>query len=332
MADSSYEVEVSPTLQQVWIPNLNFGNMAKRYMSSFVVQVGDVISMMDNLRLRAKTNIQLQVNSFSNTDVVGKLTVSYWEGCDVLNLSTDNNLHINSCQEIKLKAGDAIEFQPSGNCKTLGVCSNECEIKMWATDKLLIKSEGSILFEPSDYCEKLGIYSDGNSITTFATTDLNVNACGNINIAPENVINLENDTNVTDGYDISFLNSGSAINFSDSSYITTAGSRVISCGGDRTIQFSDNGQTLWMYQGYTVYVPLNSDLALPIGTRVSIASGGNTVYITRTNSSVTIVGNEYGSYGGSAASWYIPAYFIAEIIKIDTNYWLLSGPRLFVND
>ena len=297
------ELEVSPTLPHVTIPNLNFGNMAKRYMSSFVVQVGDVISMMDNLRLRDKDNIQLSVHNFANTDVLGKLTVIYIPCHDKLKLFTDNNLELNSCQEIKVKAGDAIEFQPSG------------------------------------YCEKLEIYSDGNSITTCATTDLNVNAygninfnaCGNINIAPENVINLENDTNVTNGYDISFLNSGSAINFYDSSYITTAGSRIIGYGSNHTIELSDNGQTLGMFSGYTVYIPLNSDIALPIGTRISIASGGNTVYITRSNASVTIVANDYGTYGGSYWSWALPAYMKAEIIKVDTNYWVLSAPRIFRN-
>jgi hypothetical protein len=298
MSDNSLDVEVSPTLPHVTIPNFNFGNMAKRYMSSFVVQVGDVISMMDNLRLRAKDNIQLSVHNFANTDIVGKLTVSYIPCHDKLKLFTDNNLELNSCQEIKVKAGDAIEFEPSGYCKKLGICSNECDIKLWATDNLKIES------------------------------------CGDIRLRPEcgNVISLQNNTEVPCGHDISFLESGSAINFSDSSYITTAGSRVIGYGSDHTIELSDNGQTLWMYTGYTVYIPLNSDIAFPIGARISIASGGYTVYVTRANESVTIVGNEYGSYGGSAASWYIPAYMKAEIIKVDTNYWLLSGPRLFVND
>ena len=87
-----------------------------------------------------------------------------------------------------------------------------------------------------------------------------------------------------------------------------------------------------MYTGYTVYIPLNSSVAFPIGARISIASGSSTVYITRGDASVTIVGNEYGSYGGSASSWYIPAYMKAEILQVDTNYWLLTGYVVFVND
>jgi len=289
------EVVDTPILNTVKQTSTNFGNLARRVLTAMVVQTKEVISLINDLRIRAKENIYFQVSDFTSCEGPAILKMNYH--CEKLKLSTEEPLEVKSCQEIKLKAGDAIEFEPSGNCEIIGLCSDECGLKMWATDNLKIK------------------------------------ACGDIKLRPEcgNVIRLENNTEVPCGHDLSFLESGSAINFVDSSYITTAGSRIISSGGDHTIQLSDNGQTLWMYTGYTVYVPLNSDIALPIGTRISIASDGNTVYITRSNASVTIVAHDYGTYGGSYWSWALPAYMKAEIIKVDTNYWVLSAPRIFRN-
>jgi hypothetical protein len=92
-----------------------------------------------------------------------------------------------------------------------------------------------------------------------------------------------------------------------------------------TLILTDAGKLLVSERagGTDIYVPPNSSVAFPIGTRIRIAKIGSTNNCNvREGSGVTI--NSYGDFAAPA----VGSLGMGEIIKIDTNVWMITGDIL----
>jgi len=103
-----------------------------------------------------------------------------------------------------------------------------------------------------------------------------------------------------------------------------------------TLQWSDRGRFLW-FDGTqyptnpTVTIPAEADVNFPIGTRIQMVIAGSTsanawVQVDPA-SGVTLRAREDSNSPGSG-NLLVRSDTLATLIKVDTNYWILSGPYL----
>jgi hypothetical protein len=254
------------------------------------IKVGSIFSDCEILKLVGRESVQIGIK---DNCYFKHLSINYH--CNKLKLETCEELEIKSHNEIKLKSEDAIEFEPSGYCKKLGICSNECYIKLWATD------------------------------------DLNIESCGDIRLRPEcgSVISLQNNIEVPCGHNLTFLTTNSQINFADSSFIKTAGkTQYYIHDDDYTLNLTDNGKTIYMDTNNTIYVPDTNSINFPIGTSITIIAGSQDIYITQDNNNVIIYGNQYGVFCGAISSWTIPQFTTGILSLVNNNTWVLTAPNM----
>lgn len=80
----------------------------------------------------------------------------------------------------------------------------------------------------------------------------------------------------------------------------------------------------------TIYVPTEANELFPVGTAITIVSGGDgRTYIDVLESDVTrVYGAGYDQYN---SAWFIPANSMATLLKIGTERWMLSGAGLGID-
>lgn len=89
-----------------------------------------------------------------------------------------------------------------------------------------------------------------------------------------------------------------------------------------TLQFTDRGGHVYANNPdntITITVPENSNVAFPVGTEISIATGPQVAYVDPGGENVVIY------YNGSSSNWIIPARARATLLKVEDNIWVLDG-------
>jgi hypothetical protein len=130
--------------------------------------------------------------------------------------------------------------------------------------------------------------------------------------------------------------SPSAVVFGDGSRQKTANGFIPQNyqGGynDYTLQLSDIGKHVYKDDGdgYKVYIPRDSDVNFPVGSAITVVSGGSWTYIRATDSEDTEVWG--AGYDQNSELFYIPDNSMATLLKIGRNKWMLSGAGLGIDD
>jgi Major tropism determinant N-terminal domain len=87
------------------------------------------------------------------------------------------------------------------------------------------------------------------------------------------------------------------------------------------LALDDRGKHIKRWNSGTIYVPNNEKTNFPIGSVITIITEGNTVYLTA-RSGVYIravnAGSDHGSY-------LLAAYSMVTLLKVDENWWYMSG-------
>lgn len=92
--------------------------------------------------------------------------------------------------------------------------------------------------------------------------------------------------------------------------------------GDHNLQIMDRGGHIFINSpdvSRSINVPTNSDVALPIGSEISIVTGPQVSYVYPSNGDVTVY------YSGNSGSWQIPSWTRATLLKVADNIWVLDG-------
>jgi hypothetical protein len=76
-----------------------------------------------------------------------------------------------------------------------------------------------------------------------------------------------------------------------------------------------------MTSNNTIVIPTHCYREFPIGAKIIVISGGDTVYITGYDGDVFV----YASGHCSASSWYIQKHTVATLDKIETNTWIIDA-------
>lgn len=95
-----------------------------------------------------------------------------------------------------------------------------------------------------------------------------------------------------------------------------------SLNNDHTLEFTDRGGHVYANNPdntITITVPENSNVALPIGTEISIATGPQVAYVNPGGENVVVY------YNGSSSNWIIPSRARATLLKVEDNIWILDG-------
>jgi hypothetical protein len=96
-----------------------------------------------------------------------------------------------------------------------------------------------------------------------------------------------------------------------------------------TLRIEDRGHHVYsgIYWSWSyIVVPRNSNVAFPIGTAITIVSGGYDVVIGAGSSGTTDI---YGAgQSGSNQGWWIPARSMATLLKVENDVWMLAGAGL----
>ena len=140
------------------------------------------------------------------------------------------------------------------------------------------------------------------------------------------------------------IGGASKFTFEDGGEIAQTGiQRHAAYNGNNTITLSAdiNGKFLYFTTNpnnfsSTIFLPLNADVALPIGFTVTVVMGnfgGQSVYVNNNgNSSVQILVNgnsdmstNYWGFGGDGNAG------VYTIMKVDTNTWMLAGPNVWID-
>ena len=140
------------------------------------------------------------------------------------------------------------------------------------------------------------------------------------------------------------IGGSSKFTFEDGGEISQTGiQRHAAYNGNNTITLSAdmNGKFLYFANNpnsfnSTIFLPLNADVALPIGFTVTVVMGdfnGSSVYVNNNgNGSVQILVNgnsdmstNYWGFGGDGKAG------VYTIMKVDTNVWMLAGPNVWVD-
>lgn len=104
-----------------------------------------------------------------------------------------------------------------------------------------------------------------------------------------------------------------------------------------TLGFNNQNQQIILTTNSTVYVPINSDVALPIGYAVTLVCGDSGVnYLRVVNGPVLVYisgqdVNPIGNSGGTDAHndyATLLKYSMYALLKTGTNTWVLSGPGI----
>jgi hypothetical protein len=96
-----------------------------------------------------------------------------------------------------------------------------------------------------------------------------------------------------------------------------------------TLRIEDRGHHVYsgIYWSWSyIVVPRNSNVAFPVGTAITIVSGGYDVVIGADTPGTTDI---YGAgQTGSNQGWWIPARSMATLLKIEQDVWMLAGAGL----
>lgn len=92
---------------------------------------------------------------------------------------------------------------------------------------------------------------------------------------------------------------------------------------NRTIQSFDN----------IIFVPRDSDVNFPVGTKIEIISLASNVIIERVQHIQEVEASIYGvGFGEARSSWLLPQHSVATLIKVNTNMWYLNGKNIEINE
>ena len=98
---------------------------------------------------------------------------------------------------------------------------------------------------------------------------------------------------------------------------------------DYYIKKEDANKHIYMKDGYSIHVPSNDRVPLPIGTTVVIVSGDSSLYVYYYgDETVTIHAAGLNTTNQDSNSLHIPAWSIGTLMKIEENVWILSGAGL----
>ena len=98
-----------------------------------------------------------------------------------------------------------------------------------------------------------------------------------------------------------------------------------------TLRLIDANRILRGYD-MTIFVPRDSDVNFPIGTKIDIISEVIDVIVQRVQHVEEVEAEIFGVGYGSGASWIIPQHSVATLIKVDTNTWYLNGVNIQPNE
>ena len=119
---------------------------------------------------------------------------------------------------------------------------------------------------------------------------------------------------------------GGAIEFADGTRQTSSAQQIpqvkISNGADHRLKLEDMGKHIFVQDDSTsIIVPYNFDIPLPIGfTVVVVNDSGGTINIDADGGLINIRQSTTTSN-----YWDLDSYGIATLIKVDTDYWYISG-------
>lgn len=126
------------------------------------------------------------------------------------------------------------------------------------------------------------------------------------------------------------------LTFADGS-IQTVASNSLDCpfiylnNENYTLRLIDAERTMISYDN-TIYVPRNSDVAFPIGTKINFISQAANITIERVQHIQQIEAQIYGiGFSAAHASWTLPQYSMATLMKVDTDVWYLNGKDISIN-
>jgi hypothetical protein len=140
------------------------------------------------------------------------------------------------------------------------------------------------------------------------------------------------------------IGGGSKVVFEDGSEQTTAGiARFSKDAGNtsRTLSTDMNGKFLYYDNSNNtnnswIYIPVNSEVELPVGFTVTVVMGnmnGYSIYVNNDGNSDVVIYNA-GSSDGVNSYWMFGSNGnpgIYTIMKVDTNTWMLAGPDVQVD-
>ncbi len=121
---------------------------------------------------------------------------------------------------------------------------------------------------------------------------------------------------------------GGAIEFADGTRQTSSAQlipqRKMFNGADHRLQPEDSGKHIFVTNSDTdIIVPYNEDGPLPIGfTVVIINDSGSIINVDADGGGINI---RNSSDGSSGTYWDLASYGMATLIKVDENYWYISG-------
>lgn len=102
-----------------------------------------------------------------------------------------------------------------------------------------------------------------------------------------------------------------------------------------TLGFNNQNQQILLTNYSTVYVPNNSNVALPIGYAVTLVAGDGTSAYVRPQGEATTTIYVSGQAGALVENDYdnveIPQYTLATLLKTGTDTWIISGSGLTEN-
>jgi len=98
---------------------------------------------------------------------------------------------------------------------------------------------------------------------------------------------------------------------------------------DYYIKKEDANKHIYMKDGYSIHVPSNDRVPLPIGTTVVIVSGDSSLYVYYYGDETVIIhAAGLNTTNQDSNSLHIPAWSIGTLMKIEENVWILSGAGL----
>lgn len=119
---------------------------------------------------------------------------------------------------------------------------------------------------------------------------------------------------------------GGAVEFADGTRQTSSAQQIpqrrLSNGEDHRLCLDDMGKHIFVKSNDSqIAVPYNADNRLPIGfTVVVVNDTGAPIDVTADGGGISIrSGSNSGPY------WYVDSYGMATLIKVDTDYWYISG-------
>lgn len=101
---------------------------------------------------------------------------------------------------------------------------------------------------------------------------------------------------------------------------------------DYYLKLSDIGKHIYKDDGngYTIYIPTNSDVPFPIGTAITVVSGDSWTWFRCADSSITKLWG--AGFNTTSNYFYIPNNSMATLLKIGIDKWMVSGAGLGNDD